>query len=167
MRRMPIARRGPEVPIDILDLARTLYAAGAVPEALALAREVFAALVDQRRLLTLLPRWLKSLAKGQLPPVEKRRLEPGVKLVAGLLNRVGDRAEAVRGLTSVCGLFPDIGAEIASEALHQSQSRRVLPELVARPFSMVETAFAAPAVYSAVNSERTGESLIATPASIG
>jgi hypothetical protein len=101
---------------QILNLATALYRRGAVPEALAIAREVFVSLLDSDDLTELLPKWIRSLKAGAVEP-PSRGAGTAVGKAIDVLGPVLDPAASIRALTNLCIVRPDSGAQVAERAL--------------------------------------------------
>jgi hypothetical protein len=109
---------------DALDLARYLYERGDVPEAIAIAREIFAAAAHDDKALDMLPQWVRKLQKNAArDEPELVTLLPAVGwLVAG-----GHRRDAVRVLTTAGALFPFQGSTIIQRALDAIRASDPVP----------------------------------------
>ena len=110
----------------LLDLARRLYLEGAVPEGLAIVREIFAASIDEADLLQQLPGWIESLI--QPSPERPGRPEPTQAELARILWWLDPKAhlsENIRALTTASAAFPSVGPALARQLLHSwDRSRR-------------------------------------------
>ena len=84
-----------------------------MPEALAIAREVFVSLLDLDDLTQLLPKWIRSLKQDEEQPQS-----PALAVVKAMdsLERSLDRAGRVRAVTNLCTVQP-YGAAVAERAL--------------------------------------------------
>jgi len=112
---------------QVLALARALYERGAIPEALAIAREVFVSLLDRDELADLLPKWIRSLrpAADDPPPGAETAVVKAIDWLAPALDAAG----GIRALTSLCAATPAHGAALAERFLrerhpHEPGSRR-------------------------------------------
>lgn len=106
---------------QILGLARALYQRGAVPEALAIAREVFVSLWGRDDLAELLPEWIRSLGPGEAGPPP---LGTGAALgnAIELLEPALDPAGSIRALTNICAVRPIAGAALAERVIRALHS---------------------------------------------
>jgi len=101
---------------QILRLATALYRRGAIPEALAIAREVFFSLLASSDLTELIPNWIRSLkASEDEPPSRSTGTE--VRKAIDVLEPVLDSAASIRALTNLCAVRPVSGARVAERAL--------------------------------------------------
>ncbi|MGE0449759.1 MAG: hypothetical protein AB7Q29_09270 [Vicinamibacterales bacterium] len=108
---------------QILSLATELYRRGAVPEALAIAREVFVGLLDRRELADLLPAWIQSLKGG-----ESRTASPSAMVMKAIdaLGVALGPAAGVRAVTNLCTVWP-YGAAAAEQALRALRAQGTQP----------------------------------------
>jgi hypothetical protein len=105
---------------QVLDLARALYRRGAIPEALAIVREVFVSLADDDDFNQLLPEWFRSVS----PPETDWRHTAAAPVLITAIDWLGpalDRAGGIRALTNICTVRPEMGAGLAEHALRSWQ----------------------------------------------
>lgn len=104
--------RSPQIE-RILNLATELYKRGAVPEAMAIAREVFVSLLDRDELTELLPNWIRSLTRYKIEPPS-----PSMAVMKAIdsLGVVLDTSASIRAVTNLCTVQP-YGAAVAERAL--------------------------------------------------
>ena len=106
----------------ILALARALYQRGAVPEALAIAREVFVGLWGREELAELLPAWIRSLEPPPGAQFPSSDVVIGIGTAIDLLGPALDPADAIRALTALSTVQPISGAPLAARALDALRS---------------------------------------------
>ena len=159
---MPAELLDKELRDRILALARRLYLAGGQPEALAIAREIFALLRNERALRSLLPAWLATLAaspRRQIAP-PSAAASASMQSIASVLGAITGAPDAVRALTTLCGIAPAAGAGIAGHALRFPQERRIRPADLRRTLAEPELVIAGPAVLSRFSREPRGRSFL-------
>lgn len=103
----------------ILDLARALYLRGAIPEALAIAREVFVSLLD-RDDLTKLSEWFQSLPPDPADPgaPSEQTVTNAIDWIVPVLDIPG----SIRAVTNICGIRPSTTAVYVARVLREGRS---------------------------------------------